>query len=671
MIVLKRGAFEFRGAGGRTETIGRIDVETWGVLGAWEGNTDGILTLSDPTAGLTRGSTGSGMAMVHVNASGAPLGNFSVPNGIETDTLLPWIATSRGSFMYVDSADNNTLKQVAVSEAATNVTTWTSLYDATSNVRVGNDSSVALAGALDGSLTLKSLGFFNNSATTLDLGATNTLTLASGGIAFYPGSWGAHQTLANGALASGSGTLHLHSGDSSMSTTLILSSPIVGADTDVVKAGVGQVEFRGTNSNTYGGTTIVNGGNLLLDKTDGAIAIPGPLVVRYGGSVDAHAGNINPTADVTIESGGLIYAQSQTYSGVLKLTGGTLLFPNAWITLNHATTPGLVFNGGWINYDSSWYGGIHLQTDVRYESTAETQARFERLEWNYPNASYNIRLNGGNRTFDIADSATLPADVPEMVVDTAIVDGSPAGGALTKTGAGVLQLSYTNSYTGGTTVNGGTLRVAKITAPAQSGLSAYTVAGIGSHIVTFTQPVARDMVVGQQITGSTIPTNRTVTVARVLNDCEIMTNGENVNGASTNVAVAAVSRAGSLGTGPATVNNAATLEIDDGIALANDVTVNAGGTIAASGAGLGSLVVDGGTVSARLAKGPLAMTGALSLDDATLAVDSLPGDEPVTILSAAGGVTGKFTSIPDKVTVRYHPTSVTVSRLKGTLVMVQ
>lgn len=667
LFVLNRGSLDCRASSTSTETIGRVDVETWGVLGAGQGTLGGTLTLSDATAGLTRGSAGLGMVMVPVDAAGTPYNNIRVPNGLPTDVLLPWIAAGRGGFMYVDGADNNTLKRVALSEAATDVTTWTSLYGSTSNVRVGNSTSVALTGALGGNLTLQSLGFFNTGATTLNLGSGNTLTLASGGIAFHPNAYGANQTITNGTLASGTDKLYLHTSDSRSDARLVLYSPIIGTGMDVVKGGIAGVEFKGTTSNTYGGKTIVNSGHLTLNKSAGAIAVPGPLVVRNSGSVSANANNISPTSNVTIESGGLIYAWNQTYGGVLTLAGGTMLFPNQTITLNKSDTPGLVFNGGWINHSSSHPGGINLQTDVRYESTATTQARFERLNWINNTVSYNIELDGGNRVFDIADSATLPDGVPEMVVDTAIVAGSPAGGALTKTGAGILQLTYTNSYAGGSTVNGGTLRVSKITAPAQTGLCAYTMQI--PNVVTFTEPVARNMVLGQSITGTTISANRTV--VRVLNDYEIMTSGGHVNGFSTNIAVAAMSRTGNLGTGPATVNDTGTLVIDSGISLANAVTVNAGGTIVASGAGLGSLAVDGGTVSVDLDAGALAMTGTLSLGGATLAVDSLPGDAPVTILSAAGGVTGKFTTIPDKVSVQYFPTYVTVNRLKGFLVVIR
>lgn len=257
-----------------------------------------------------------------------------------------------------------------------------------------------------------------------------------------------------------------------------------------------------------------------------------------------------------------------------------------------------------------------------------------------------------------------------MVVDTAIVAGSPAGGALTKTGAGILQLTYTNSYAGGSTVNGGTLRVSKITAPAQTGLCAYTMQI--PNVVTFTEPVARNMVLGQSITGTTISANRAV--VRVLNDYEIMTSGGNVNGASTNVAVAAMSRSGNLGTGAATVNNTGTLEIDAGISLANAVTVNAGGTIVASGAGLGSLAVDGGTVSVDLDAGTLAVSGAVSLEDATLTFSGTLGDEPVTLLTAGTSLTGTFATVnnqPPYSALRYIDNSVVIAKDLPTLIIVK
>ena len=42
----------------------------------------------------------------------------------------------------------------------------------------------------------------------------------------------------------------------------------------------------------------------------------------------------------------------------------------------------------------------------------------------------------------------------------------------------------------------------------------------------------------------------------------------------------------------------------------------------------------------------------------------------MTLLSA-GSITGKFVSIPEKVSVRYYPTYVTVERMKGLVIVVR
>src|SRR5262249_52297370 len=43
--------------------------------------------------------------------------------------------------------------------------------------------------------------------------------------------------------------------------------------------GPGTLTFAGTNANTYGGSTIVSNGTLVLNKTSGTIAVPGDLVI--------------------------------------------------------------------------------------------------------------------------------------------------------------------------------------------------------------------------------------------------------------------------------------------------------------------------------------------------------------------------------------------------------
>ncbi len=662
-LTLSRGSFDYRPVANSAETMGRVDVETWGVLGG-SGTAGGVLTLGDETAGLTRGSTGRGMAMVAVGTSGNNILNLRVPNGLATDTLLPWLSSSRGGFMTCDGTDNNTLKQVPPTAAATDVSSWGGLYGSTTDLRIGDNTSVALTGALGADLTLRSLGWFNTGATRLDLGG-RLLSVASGGLSYRAGNSGAHQIVTNGVLTTAADTLYLNSSDSGHSGALVLALPITGA-CDVVKAGISSVELSGGLGNTYTGTTVVQGGGLALSKS-GGFAVPGPLLIRYSGSVNFNRDNqINPLSAVTLEDGGLLAPRGQTFSGLLTLTGGTLYLQNYTLTFDRPGT-GVIFNGGYINHSSTATGTINLQTDVRYEASAVAQSRFERFN----TGAYNIELDGGTRTFDIADSVTLADGVPEMVVDAALIPGSPAGGALRKTGAGTLQLTGVSTYTGGTAIEGGTLRVSSVQASARSGLTAYTSnTGNGSSVVTFNEPVAGALAVGQAITGTTF---RAVTVVRVLNDYEILTSSFNLLGVSTNASVGALTRFGNLGTGPVAVTNAGTLKLDAGIAVTNTVRVFAGGTLAASGAALGPLTVSGGTLAAEPALGAVVVNSAVVLDGAGLTVAGELGDEPVTILSAAGGVSGEFANWPADVTVSYPDANTVVVRKRrtGTVIRVQ
>lgn len=672
VVSLRRGSFTYVTQATTTETIGQVAVETWGTIGSTEGYAGGILTLGDSTAGLTRGSLGLGMLVFSSVSGSSTLLKLRVPNGLTTDTLVPWIITPRAEFLLADSSNNNTLTLIVPTEAATDLSSWTSLYGPTTNVRIGNNTSIALANAVSDNLTLRSLAFYNTTATTLQIATGKTLTLGSGGLAFRAPVSGQNQTIAGGFLTSGTSELLLNSSDSNSSQTLVIQSPVTGSGMDVLKAGIAAVQFAGTEANTYSGDTHVLCGGLSLSKSANVIAIPGNLRVYPGGSVSwGNTGQLAGTADVTLFEDSLLSMRDQTFGGTVTVQGGTIFTPNSTITFNKAGT-GLVFNGGWINYSSSHSGGINLQTDVRYEEVATRQARFEIQSVDTATMGFPIKLNGGNRTFNIADSATLPEGVPEMVVDLQIVPGSPAGGALTKTGSGVLQLTSTNSYAGGTTVNGGTLHVATISAPARSGLTGYTGStGSSTTLVVFNEPVAKSMVARQPITGSTVSASRIV--ARVLNDYEVLTNGGNVTGVSTNIAVGAISRSGDLGLGAVAVNNTGTLKIDPGITITNSVAINAGGTLVSSGATMRNVTITGGTLAVDLTKGVMNSTGTVLLADAEITITGAIPSMPVAVLTTTGTLTGSFSSWTEGYKVTYDGNMVLVGPAPagGTVVLVR
>lgn len=594
VITIKRGKFSYTQTATSTETIGQIVLNPWGVLsGNNFGTAGGVLTLSDATAGISRGSDGLGTACFSVPSGGEPRVNIRVPNGIPADTLLPWLITSRAEFMKVDSANNNALTQIVATAAATDLSTWDTTYNNTSNVRVGNGSSVTLTGYIDANTTLKTLAFNNTSATTLTNADGVTLTIAAGAIAFAANA-NANQTISGGSLASGTSQLYLNCSDSTANGSLLIYSPIVGT-LDLIKSGAATVSFRGAGANTFSGTTYLNNGNLELNKAANVVSIPGNLVIKYGGSVQLASNNqINQNADVTIQEGGLLALTtgSQTYNGQVTINGGTYYMNNVVSTMTKSGA-GLAFNGGWFVHNSSAAGTLNLQTDVSYDSASTTQARWEM----YNTSVLNIELDGGNRTFNIADSATLPADTPEMVIDLPIIPGTPAGGSITKTGSGVLQLTGRNTYTGGTTINGGKLLIAAIQANAQSNLTAYTQFSTSiNRPLVFNAPVAKNMVVGQTISGVNIPSGRTI--RRVIDDYQVLLNNTAVLGGTqlVDVVVGPVLRYGTLGTGAVTVNDTGTLQVDAPCIITNTlVTVNDGGTLDVNGTLVGA-VVNAGTV---------------------------------------------------------------------------
>jgi autotransporter-associated beta strand protein len=687
-FALNRGNFTLQLADHATapsaETIGKLVLAPHGQLslaGLYNGVEDpgsvGLnptLTLSDPLCGIDRGADGRGTLIVSVPTSiasyhkgmklGRPTADVVVSNGVATGTLLPWIPTTCSEFMQVN-ASTKVLEPVASTFAPTDPNTWVS----GGNYRCGTNTAWVATSALTNDLAISSLGFWPKDSNCI-LSITNgkTLTLSSGALTRHNSSGVFVNTvITNGFLTSDSGQLTVTSGNYG---GLTLYSTITGSGMELVKAG-GGVTLGGADSNTYDGTTYVSG-SLTASKSGSAVAVPGDLVIQPGGQFSASgSAPISATSAVTIaEDGVWNHGTSALVHGApLTINGGCYYLQNAFPVFASSGN-GLVFNGGRIAHYSSASGGISVRTDVHYPATATRQARWEQLYGG--TGLFTLKLDGAQRTFDIADSAALADDVPEMVIDARIAPGSPAGGSLRKTGAGMLQLTDDNTYTGGTVVDGGTLRVSTLSAPAQSGLTASFVNTFG--LVTFNQPVVTNLIVRQVVrsasnTGITSAKN----VTGVLNPFQVVLTGTGATARPTDIVADAISRSGSLGTGPATVNDTGTLQLDPGIAVANAVTVNDGGMIAGSGASVGSLVVDGGTVDATLGAGALAVGGAASLTDASLVVTGVVGDEPETLLTAAGGLTGTFAalSLPPRCTVAYTATAVMLRKSNGTLILVR
>ena len=640
VISLNQGIFQYIGRGNSggaisQETIGKITVNGFGRLDLGSINSGSSanpkLVLSDATAGLDQGTAGRG-ALVVSTSGGVPLSDVVVSNGVPTGILLPWIMTDQAQFMRLNAS------KVLVTNPATiapsDITTWLP----------GSDYQVtaALNNTLTGDLTINSLGFI--AAATLNNAANGTLTIASGGVAVQNSA----VTIMNGKLTSGTSQLYLLNGNSPW-YSLTLNCELTG-NMDVIQSGDASTTFGGASNNTYTGTTYVSGAGLTLNKSGSAVAIPGDVVVENGSRLTCAgttplASNCNATLKkgsyLTINDGVTV-----SHAGVMTINGGRLRGGNVTIYKNTHVGTGLQFNGGWICHVSGGNGTFSLDTDVGYASTSDTQARWER----YASGSMPINLDGGNRTFNIAKSATLAAGTPEMVVDLVVANGTGVG-SITKTGSGVLQFTATNTYTGGTTVNNGTLQVSAITAPAQSGLKA-TINNNGGngYNVAFLEPIAHSFVIGQSISSAILGASSII--QKINNDNEIsVTAGGTTTALANDIAVSAVARSGNLGTGAVVVTNTGVLLLDAGIVVTNTIAASSGGELVVNGTIVGKTSV---TNSGSL-RGTGAINGAVDLTGGTL-VANLLSDTNCDLLTVGLG---------SNVTLSAS-TSVTVTNIPGT-----
>jgi autotransporter-associated beta strand protein len=273
---------------------------------------------------------------------------------------------------------------------------------------------------------------------TLDLGGT---TQHISGAVSFRGS-----TVQNGTLVKTGADYDASSG--------IVSAALAGTAGLTISSG----SLTLSGSNTYTGGTTITGGTLYLSGADdrlppaGNLTVSGPgylglggknhhlsgavsfrdsaymnngTLTKTGADYDAQAGTIAAVlagaAGLTKSSGGtLTLSGTNTYTGGTMLAGGTLA-----VSSNNnlgASGGGLTFAGGVLRVS----GGILKNLDART------------VNWG--------AFNGG---FDIYTSGTT------FTVSQAIA----GSGALSKAGPGILVLSGNNSYTGGTVVTAGALKL--------------------------------------------------------------------------------------------------------------------------------------------------------------------------------------------------------------------
>ena len=248
----------------------------------------------------------------------------------------------------------------------------------------------------------------------------NNFTLDGGTVHSEDGQYNLTGTMSLGA---GGGTLsgkwynkYLHvSGAISGAGDLTVDDKATSQGGDVILSG----------NNSYGGDTTVEEGT--LEITANQATTSGDIVVNDGGTYSVNSGAYNAfsaTTEITINDGGTVETVSAGLNAhnlltPLYLNGGTL------------TSSGNSYSeGNWIFNDDVIVAGSTLSTI----------------------SGLGVGSKNGGGTYNVADSV---ADT-NLLVSAPMVDAA-GGSYLTKEGAGTMALTAANTYTGETTVNGGTL----------------------------------------------------------------------------------------------------------------------------------------------------------------------------------------------------------------------
>jgi fibronectin-binding autotransporter adhesin len=488
-----------------------------GGAGALNKNGTGTLTLSGVntyTGGSTinsgtviissNGNLGAAAATATINAGTLDIAatfasnrNFTL--GTATSTVLvdpTFTFTASGIFSGTGSLNKSgtgtmVLSGVNTYTGATNVSAG--ILQISANERILNTSDLNVSGGtFDLQTFSETLGVVTLSSGTISGSGAGTLT-------------GTSYTLQSGtvsAILAGNGTVTKNTAG-----TVTLSGANTFTGSTTISAGILQVNTNNALGTAASGTTVANGAALKLNAVNYSTAEP--LTINGSGignggaltnsGISTFAGPINVATSATISAGG----------GTLNLTGG---ISNSGTTLT-------VAGGGTVNINASGITGASANSNVIFDGTTVVLSAASSYSGSTTiQNSGTLKLGGNNflptapqtaltintsSTFDLASRsdgvASLTGDSTATVKNSVIGGTStlivnPASGsttfagviagtnggtqgnmALQKNGAGTLVLTGVNTYSGSTTVNGGTLTLAAGVPGALNSTSSVTV----------------------------------------------------------------------------------------------------------------------------------------------------------------------------------------------------
>ena len=442
----------------------------------------------------------------------------------------------------------------------------------------------------------------NNAA----LGTTASTTIRSGAFVDLNGHTTAEIFVISGSLLNNSTTAATASGTISLSTAAIFGgsgnatiSGVISSTGTLTKSGAGTWTLTATN--TYSGATTVSAGTLKLGNNaalGSAVATTislGAIVDLNGfttsepftvsGSLVNNSGTTSTASAAMSLSGAAIFGGSgnATVSGIISGTGTLQKTGSGTWTLSGANTysGNSTISAGVLKLGNNAGLGSSVSTTIVSGATVDLNG-FTSIEQfvisgslvnnsgTASTASGTISLSG-SATFGGTGNATL----------SGIISGS---GSLTKTGIGTFTLSATNTFSGGVTINAGTISVATI----GNG-------GVAGNLGQATNAAANLVLGGGQLTytGVTASTDRNITLtANTVSQINISVTATTltVSGATTNTTGGFTKE----GTGTLTFTGT---NLHTGITYKNAGTLNSGAGVTTIAAGQTMYVAVGQTIT--------------------------------------------------------------------------
>ena len=466
---------------------------TFNVGGTVSGNSTfanaGTLTINSGAYTGLGAITNSGAV---TTAAGTTLGGASFTQSAGTTTnngsmsLSSALAVNGGTFSNIAGASVvATTSSTAAGSTVNNAGSWT---DPVSNTGTFNQTAGSIG------------AFTNNAGGTLALSGGTMASLASSGTVNVTGgsitgalavnggtvslSGGANLTA--GALSGSGGTVDLGTGRLTAggnNATTSYSGVLSGGGGRLVKEGTGTMTLTGAN--TYTGGTTINGGTVAvatdanLGAANGGLRFNGGTLQTTGSftanrlvELESGGGTFNTATGTTLTLGGsvteilspgrltktgtgtLVLTGTSTYSGGTLVSGGTLQGNTTSLRGAIANNAAVVFNqsaGGFYAGDMSGTGSL-------------TKSGVGTLVLSGTNSySGGTTVSAGTltgTTSSLQGAITNNAFVTFEQTATGTYAGAMSGsGVLSKDGSGDVTLSGVNTYSGGTNVNAGTLRL--------------------------------------------------------------------------------------------------------------------------------------------------------------------------------------------------------------------